>query len=172
MRNYVIGFILGLIASAGITLFHHSPAVEGKPAPAIAKLPTETVPIRSVKVYIPAAKKKLDLPTEIQLNPSDHVTAATTVLCYDRDKTVTSVINDDGKSTLFIKEEPLPWFRPEEGLGLTLDWGQKRGSDVSVLRAGVRLDMAQTKALHFGVTSSVDGDHDWFYGVGIRIAIR
>ena len=165
------GFIFGLLAAASITLWHHTPAVEGKIAPAIASVPKETIQMK-VAVFIPPAKKKLNLPIEIQLNPTDHVTAATTVTCDDRDKTVTSVLNEDGTSKLFVKQEPLPWFRKEEAATLTLDWGQKRTSDTSMLRAGVRLDLAQTKALHFGLTAAADSDRDWFYGVGVRIAIR
>ena len=167
------GFILGLIAAGGIALWNHTaPAVEGKTAPAIANVAKETIPIKSVQVFTPPAKKKLDLPKDVQADPAAHVTGATTVTCDDRDKTVSSVLNEDGNTRMFVKAEPLPWFRQEEALGLTLDYGKKRDTDGSTLRAGVRLDLAQTKALHFGLTAAADGDSDWFYGVGIRFTIR
>lgn len=175
LGNAFIGFALGVAVSIGSMIVwqrFQPPAVEGKVAPAIANLPTETIPIKSVKVYVPAAKKKLDLPKDVQADPTAHVTAATTVTCDDRDKTVTSVLNDDGRTTMFVKSNPLPWFQREKTTQFSLDYGQKQATTGFIYRLGARADLLQIKSLHAGINGSLDSNGAWFYGVGVRFTIR
>ena len=175
MQQGLIGFALGLVvAIGGIALWQHfqPPAVEGKTAPAIANLPTEDIPIKSVKAFVPAAKRKLDLPKDVQDDPAAHVTGATTVTCDERDKTVSSVLNDDGSTKMFVKQEPLPFFRTEKTTDFSLGYGFKNNTGGAVGRLGATLDLFQIKAAHLGFNSLLYSDRDYFYGVQIHIPIR
>jgi len=176
MKTYLIGFALGIAVSfGGMAAWQNlqPPAVEGKTAPAIAGLPTEIIPIKSVKVFVPAAKKKLDLPKDVQADRALHVTGATTVACDERDKTVSSVLSEQtGETEMFVKLDPLPWFARERTTDLSLDYGFKRDVTAPVARLGARVDLVQIKGAHLGVNGSLDSGGGYFYGVGVRVNFR
>ncbi len=84
--------------------------------------------------------------------------------------TVTAVLDTQtGASSLYIRNDPRPWFAPSMRAELALDYGYKRDRDAPVFRAGARVDLLQIKALHFGLTGSVDSDSAWFVGAGIAV---
>src|SRR5713226_3233594 len=96
LRSNAISFLAGLFAAAIIVavvhLRHGQPAVIGAPAPEIAQLKTEDVPIKSVKAYPDQVKRKLNLPAAVQSNKDEHVIAATEINA-DRPETVTAVLD-------------------------------------------------------------------------------
>jgi len=175
MRTGAIGFVAGLLTAAIIAAIihfrHGQPAVVAALAPELANLKTEDVPIKSVKAYPHQAKRKLNLSAAVQANKDEHVVAATKI-DPDRPRTVTAVLDTHtGASSLYIRNDPRPWFAPSMRAELALDYGYKRDRDAPVFRAGARVDLLQIKALHFGLTGSVDSDSAWFVGAGIRLAI-
>ncbi len=175
MKNYLIAFALGALASFGVmAAWQHAqpPAIEGKTAAAIANVKTETIPIKSVVAYAAPAKRKLDLPKSVQDNKDDHVLAAVTVDGAANNKTVTAVIDAEGKTELYIKNEPSPWLASEKTTEFSLDYGQKRATTGFIYRGAIRLDLLQIKALHAGINASADSDGAWFAGVGVRFMIR
>jgi hypothetical protein len=175
MKNYLIAFALGVLTSfGGMVAWQHAPppAIEGKTAPAIANVKTETVPIKSIVAYTAPAKRKLDLPKAVQDNPNDHVTSATVVTGDARDKIVTAVIDAEGNTMMYVQPQPLPWFAREKTTEFSLNYGYKRDAVQPVTRFGVTADLLQIKALHAGINASADSDGAWFAGVGIRLTIK
>lgn len=153
-------------ASAGVS-------VPAKPAPEVKKTPKQATPIKAktVKTYPAAVKNKLKLPDPVQLDPAEAVVAASQVQADDHPHTVTTTLNlDTGETETYVKRDPLPWlawdYRGEAGISL----GLKDGEPTTRLEA--RQNLFQVKAVHFGVTGSVDQalngerDADWYLGIG------
>src|SRR5713226_580175 len=144
-----VGFLIGLLVAATVATSVHfhkgQPAVEGKTAAAIANIKTETVPIKSIVAFAPAAKRRLDLPKAVQDNPQDRVTAATTVDGSANNKIVAAIIDAEGKTKLYVKKEPYPLFAFSNSKSLWLGYGIKH--DDRVGRAVIQQNFFQIKAM-------------------------
>lgn len=175
MREHAIGFIVGVIVSAimvgGVQLYHRMSPRPSMPAPVASELrkeATESVAVTSVQAFAPATKQKLWLPPAVQASTDAHVVAATQVPSTLRPQTVTAVLDTHtGATSLYIRNDPLPWIALEQHGELSLSRGFR--SDIQIYRATFREDVLQIKAAHLGVVGSVDSDGQWFAGVGIRI---
>jgi hypothetical protein len=148
-------------------------SVPAKPAPEVKHLPKVEKPIqaKTVKVYPAKVKKELKLPEIVQDDPVKEVVAASQVKADDHPQTVTTVVNTDtGDFETYVKRDPLPWLaRSDRGeVGLALGF---KNAEPAVRLEG-RQEVFQVKAVHFGVTGSVDQQlngaekTDWFVGVG------
>lgn len=168
----LIGWPGILLAAAWFFLLPLIPASKpdtvAQPAtPALRMAPTATVPTAPVKVYAPAAKKKLKLP---ETKPTEQVIAATRVQESPRPQTVTTVLDTaTGESRSFVKAEPYPWFAVEPRGEVRLMVGAKlEGVRVrEAVRLGVTYDVVRVKALTVGVSGTLDSDGDAFIGVGV-----
>lgn len=151
-------------------------SVPATAAPEIKATPTKPVAIKApLRVYAggPGLKAKLRLPQPVIDDTARQVIAASQVRADDHPQTVTTVINTDtGASETFVKRDPLPWLawdtRGEVGMYL----GLKNGG--AAVRIEARQGLVQVKALHVGVTASLDqslggaaGGMDSFVGVGV-----
>lgn len=141
-----------------------TPAIK---APQVAAIPHQDITPPHVSVYAPAAKKKLDLPPEVQADPKQHVIEATVVASDDHPQTITTVIDDQtGEVQTFVRREPLPWLAAEQRGELRLDVGIKNAL-ARVGRITLREDLLQVKALHAGLNASIDTDGQYFAGGGV-----
>lgn len=138
-----------------------------KPDPVLRGIPTQDITPPKVKVYAPAAKKKLKLPDPIQEDPHTYVLTSARLTKDTHPQTVTTLINDQtGEVQTITRREPLPWLALEKTGELRLDYGLKRGLD-RVARLSYREDFIQVKAFHAGITAAIDSDGEYFIGVGV-----
>jgi hypothetical protein len=149
---------------------------------------------KTLTVYAPAAKKKLDLPPEYQKDPKQYVLAATTLNPDYHPQTTTTLVNSEtGESTTITRREPYLLIAAQQTGEIRVDYGYKRSATVEtgtgnsyligigqwqtiantikmetkrVARFTLREDLVQVKGVNLGGTLSVDSDRDGFIGVG------
>lgn len=136
-------------------------------APELKRAPKQDIAPAKVSVYTPPAKKKLNLPTDIQDDPNKYVLGSAKLPSDTRPHTITTVIDSTtGEVQTFDRRDPLPWLAAEQTGEVRVDYGLKGGT-ARVWRVTLREDLLQVKALHAGINASVDTDAAWFAGVGI-----
>lgn len=172
----VIAMIFVFVAMAIMLYFYLKPDpapagvhMEAKPAPEVVKVETERVEISTpVRVYKPAAKKKLALPESVQADERKHVIASTKTANDERQHTVTTLIDaGTGESITYDRVDPLPWVAVNTKSELGVYYGLKNGSQA--IRLEGKQELFQIKAVHVGATASADsydGRIDTFVGVG------
>lgn len=139
------------------------------PAPQVAKVSTEVVKPKTLRVYAPAAKKQLKLPEAVQQDNNQYVVAATKLSHDFRPRTVATTVNTEtGEVNTVVRREDYPWLAVEQTGELRIDYGLKNNGE-RVGRLSLREDFIQTKALHAGVNASLDTDRAIFVGVGVGI---
>jgi hypothetical protein len=143
--------------------------IEARPAPEVAKVDTVPLPLdKPLKVYKPAAKKKLALPESVQADPDKHVVASTKTADDGRTHTVTTVIDaGTGETTTYDRADPLPWVAVKTTSQVGAFYGLKNG--YTAFRIEGQQEVLQIKAVHLGAVASVDiynGQTDTFAGVG------
>lgn len=162
-----------VVASAGYAAFWYSRApdtppgvtVEARPAPEVAKEATAPLQIEFVKVFGPEVKKKLKLPTPVQIDDTQHVVASTRTPSDERSHTVTTVLDTTtGDFISYDRAEPLPWVSVNTRSQAGVFYGIKSGAPV--LRLQVQQEFLQVKAVHLGVVGTVDSDASFFVGAG------
>lgn len=177
-----LGFEVALVVVIAIMWWDHRP----KPAPvhapmvatpnkALASTPTTIIqPKAGVVVYVPAAKKKVELPPEVQNNPSAFVIGSSSLKESDRPQTVTTTIDaNTGQAQTFVTQEPYPWLAAENHRSVTVSYGIKGYSSVQgsgtawAWRTTFKDDLAQVKALHLGMQLSADSDASYYAGIGV-----
>jgi|GEM_PF-1324079 len=143
------------------------------PAPEVKKQPQVDKPIKAktVKVYPAAVKNTIKLPEIIQDDPALDVIASNQVPADDHPQTITTLINTDtGESQTFVKRDPLPWLAADPHGEAGLYMGIKNGEPTA--RLEVKQGLFQVKAIHFGVSGSIDQSisgvqgTDYFIGTG------
>ena len=132
-------------------------AVPAKPAPEVEKTPKVEAPVafKAVKAYPKSVKPKLGLPADVQADDNKVVVEASKLPADDHTQTVTTVIDlQTGEAETFFRPDPLPWvaFNYSGDAGLYL--GLKDG--VPTLRLAARQSFLTVKAIHLGVTGTVD----------------
>jgi hypothetical protein len=182
VREWIKLALISVLIMAVVVLMLREPAepvppvnlsVPAKPAPEVKHKPKVEKPIKTkkVKVYAPEVKKDLKLPEVVQDDPALDVIASHQVKPDDHPQTVTTLLNTEtGESETYVKRDPLPWLaRSDRGeVGLALGF---KNAEPAVRLEG-RQELFQVKAVHFGVTGSVDQQlngaekTDWFVGVG------
>lgn len=150
--------------------------VPAAPSPEVAKVQTEQVAVKQIRVYKDEAKKKLNLPKDIQDAPQQKVVSASTVSPDEHPQTVTTVLDaTTGESQVLVQDEPLPWIATDPHGELALDLVEKAGGPVARIQA--RQDLFQVKAVHFHVVAGADvpvpimgmvGKPDAYVGVGVH----
>lgn len=151
-------------------------SVPATAAPEIKAVPTMPVAIKApVRVYTGGAqlKTRLKLPKPVIDDTARQVIAASTVRADDHPQTVTTVINTDtGLSETYVKRDPLPWLAWDARGEVGMYVGLKNGG--AAVRIEARQGLVQVKAVHIGVTASLDqslsgaaGGMDSFVGVGV-----
>ena len=167
------------------------PAVESK---FVKNVPQETIQPKALKVYTKVAKKKLNLPPEVQADDKKHVVAATTVSRDTRPRTViTYTDSETGDVQTLTRREPSPLLAARKSGTFGIYYGYKSGGPSQVIdqndwmgkaytasqvaplgatkvwRASLTQDLVQTKAVLWGGMLNLDSDGEKFGGVGLRI---
>lgn len=174
LRCLGVGFLAGLALAGSVAgaaywrgLTHSEPAVPARVAPELRNAKTEAMPSAPLK-YFPGAKQKLSLTEAIQNDPKQIVVAATKLDISDRPRTVTAVADTaSGVTSLYVRNDPLPWLRRERALDLGLHYGVREDGTPSY-RASIRYDALQIKAAHVGVIGSLEEGRS-FVGVGVTV---
>ena len=147
-------------------------AVPAAPAPEVRGIIKLATPIKakSVKAYPASVKKKAGIPEMLKADPAVAVVSAAQVKADDHPQTVTTTLNTDtGEVESYTRRDPLPWlawdYRGEAGMSLGLKNGE------TATRLEVRQNLFAVKAVHFGVTGTVDqtldgGETDSYIGIG------
>jgi len=169
----LLALILASVA-LGSWLAHKDPEPSGewtkpKQDSRIADTGTETIKPQDCAVVVakPGAKKKLDLPPEIQADPKKHVTTAVIIPSNERPQSVVSIFNEStGTTDMLTQRLAYPWLAIEQRGQLWLGYGLTPGGD-RVGRILIREDLLQIKAMHLGMNASIDTDGAWFAGVGV-----
>jgi hypothetical protein len=165
--------LIGLVVLAlAWNYFRAKPAPIGsvviaKPAPELKNAPKQDIMPPKVSVYTPPAKKKLDLPADVQDDPNKYVLGSAKLPADTHPHTVTTVIDaKTGEVRTYDRRDPLPWLAAEQTGEIRIDYGYKTGL-VKVARISLREDLLQVKALHAGINVAIDTDGAWFAGAGI-----
>ncbi|OAM52911.1 hypothetical protein A7981_05600 [Methylovorus sp. MM2] len=130
-----------------------------------------TTPNRTIKAYSSEAKANIALPKDVLDDAAKSVTSSSILSSSESRQVVTSVLDTQtGTTTAYVSSAADPWFATETRGQFTIDYGFKRGTQglgVSpVGRANYRLDLIQTKRIHWGLSASAYTDGDAFVGVG------
>lgn len=167
--------VIGIIAAAILLWFDvqkpvAAPASQpqaAQKAPEVASVAKTEINPPKVVVYAPEAKKKLNLPAPVQSDQAVAVLDSSIVPDSNHPQTVTTVIDaTTGESKTFVTTDPYPWIAGENEKEVRISYGVKNGL-LRVGRISFTDDLVQIKALHFGVTLSLDSDLSYFAGVGI-----
>lgn len=155
-----IGFILGILASAIVVIFlapKYPKATTGGISP-LVKDKTQEAETRTVYVYRDVKPPKGSKPGSVVLTGVNTETG-----------TATAVLDQDGRTSISIVTNPLPWIAKSSKWTGGLYAGY-RGSEF-VYRATIARDLIQVKRLHLGVQVSGDfgaNDNRLFAGIGVR----
>lgn len=134
-----------------------APATVAKPAPQVAKVPTETVKTAPVKTFTAPAKKRLGLPASVQADSHKHVAAAARVEPDIRPHTISTVLDSEtGEFVTYDRAEPLPWLQAAKRGEVGVGYGWKGGRPVT--RLYVNQGLLDIKAMRLGVLGALDSD--------------
>ncbi len=134
-------------------------------SPKIANTAKESKQCATVQAFKDPAKKKLDLPEQIQQDKQAVVLAAAPVPPSDYPRTATGVLHlDTGLGEIYLKDDPLPWLAFNRRGAVGVAYGFKDDADGFVTRVYGRLDLVQIKMLHAGLLGDVDNTGDWYGG--------
>lgn len=166
-----LGVSLGLGIAALYLHFKPVPApvgvtLDAKPAPELKKESTVPVIVAApIQVYRPAVKKKLTLPAHVQADTNTHVVASSKTANDERQHTITTTLDTTtGQFATHDRTDPLPWVSVNTKSEVGVFYGIKDGDQV--LRLQARQELLQVKAVHVGVTSTIDSDGSYFVGAG------
>jgi hypothetical protein len=126
-------------------------------APEVAHETKTDTPIQSgtVKTYPKAAKRKLNLPEQVQADDTKQVLDASQLPADDHPQTVTTVIDvKTGETETFRQRDPLPLFAIDTTGEAGVFFGLRNGS--MALRTEVRQSVFMIKAAHIGGIISFD----------------
>lgn len=133
----------------------------------LENIPKINISPKTVKVYNKSAKKKLNLPEKFLQDESQYVLSSTTLKHDWRPQTITTVLNGEtGESTTITRREEYPWLAAENTGEIRVEYGTKFHG-VPVGRLSIRQDFIQIKALHLGISASIDSDKEAFTGIGV-----
>lgn len=166
--------VLVALLAAGIIWYYATPKLSpvqqwqpAKVAPQIALVHKQDIVPPKVSVYMPVAKRKLDLPAVVQEDPHSYVLDSVRLPSDRHPQTVTTLIDEQtGQTETLVRREPLPWLAAEQTGEARVDIGIKNGM-ARVGRLTLREDLLQVKALHAGLNASIDTDGQFFAGAGI-----
>src|ERR1035438_4278278 len=134
----VIEAILGLSALVAIWYSNLPPKVPvgqfhvADKASELKIIPTEQLKCGTITVYVPIAKKEVDLPPEIQEDKNKFVLDASTIKSDRHNQELVTVYDQvTGKTESLVKDTPYPWLQALQtgyigvGYGYTGFNGQK-----------------------------------------------
>ena len=168
MKNLAIGIILGLIMAGAVCAYNTlskitQPSILAQPANELKNAKSETLACRPVVVYQDRVKRDLALPETVAKDPDKKVTASTKVSASDFPNTVTSVYDTGtGATDLFIRRDKLALFAMNTRYEVGVGYGYTQDGPVTRLDGSVEL--IQVKALHLGLTGTIDSSGAYYVG--------
>lgn len=137
-------------------------------SPAIAaEAPVPVAPPKTISVYKPAAKAKLNLPPDVSQNAGMAVLDSSNIPESDHSQTVTTVMDmNTGMAKSYVTTDPYPWIAGESNKEIRVAYGFRNGG-ATVGRLQFAYDLVQIKALHAGLLASYDTNGQAFMGVGL-----
>lgn len=167
---FVAGGLAVAVGCAWVKLAPSLPSLPALPAPELAGEAIQARPAPAVQHFASKAKTRLGLPEAVRHDKDRQVTASTRIPPDDRPRTVTSVFDfETGKTELYVRRDPLPWFAPLRSNEIGLAYGFKDDHDGPVVRVQGQAWLLQMKALRAGFVGSLDSDGDWYAGVGFAV---
>lgn len=168
-----VELVCGLIAAVVIwTLANHPSAPVNAPMaahvnPEVVHTPKVEARPAKVMVYAPKAKEQVALPAEVKNDPAVAILESSKISANEHPQTVTTVLDQNtGETKTFVTVDPLPWIAAENKRQLALGYGYTNGA-VRVGRLIFADELIQIKALHMGVTTSIDTDGRYFAGLTV-----
>lgn len=124
-------------------------------------------PSAPIKAYKPRVKAKLDLPTEVQDSPTQHVIATGHLNAEERPYTFTAVLNEEtSDTTIYTRADPLPWLGLSRHGAIGIGYGFKDGAQVSWIAA--RQDLLRSKSWYLQVNGAAFTDQSYYAGATIE----
>ena len=160
MKNAAIGFVLGILVSAGCMVWKASQAPEAVPGEVLPEIlgQVATPEIRTVYLYRDA-KKPRGAPTG-----SEALTAVKTDT-----GTATTLLDAAGHASIVLQTDPATWFGKTRKQTVTVIYGSMAGEMVS--RLEYRYDLWQVKNLNIGLAAETNlgasQGHRAIIGVGL-----
>ena len=160
-----------LVAACGVVLWSlwprptppigvSAPLPPAKEVRTVERVRTE---VKVVYVYPDKVKEKLNLPPAVVADAAKQVSATGKLHAEERPYTLTAVLDTGtGVSEVYARPDPLPWIGPGKRGAVGIAYGIKDG-DTTARLYGSR-DLLRIKALHAGVTATLDQDRDYFAG--------
>lgn len=150
------------VAPAPLEIFATAPvAVEVK------DVKKEDVPVKKIRSYPPATKKKVGMSSVEQQADNIYLVSAAKLAPDPRPRTVTAVYDSvTGEVHQDVRIDPLPWLATESHGTLWIGMGVKN-SGKQVGRVEANYDVLQVKSFHLGIRANVDTDKAWFVGFGV-----
>jgi hypothetical protein len=141
--------------------------VPAPPAKEVINVPKIDVPTKTIKAYPKLAKAKMGLPPAEQQDDNMYLVSATKLSADLHPRTVVSVLDiKTGEVKQEVRVDPYPWIAAEQTGEVRFDYGVKSDGQ-RVGRLSLRENLVQIKALHFGVSATLDTDGAAFAGVGV-----
>lgn len=172
---HLLAAALGIAFAAAYIAFKPVPAPPGihmpaTPAPEVAKVELEPLIIDiPLKVYKPAAKKKLKLPDHIQADAKQHVVASTRTAPDERPHTVTTVLDSGtGEFHTYDRVDQLPWLEVSTRRHFGAYIGAMNGEQaiaVTARQEALRIKGMKVEAIAIGAMSQAE--RLGFVGVGV-----
>jgi len=140
-------------------------------APEVSGIEKEEISPAKVKVLPKSAKRKMNLPSDVQANDALHVLDASSLPENDHPVVVTHILDaESGETRTLVEQKPYPLIQSESENEAIILAGVKNGGK-KVLRFGVSADLVQIKAVHIGAHATMDTDGQYFAGGGLRIPL-
>ena len=157
--------LAGLVVAGLVMWQKFSPGKWLTAAPVVDATPRVPVKIEApLMVYPPSVKTNLKLPPAYQ-DKNKSVVAATEVKPQRSAQTVITVVDTQtGDVETLVRDKPLPLLAFERHGQIRLDYGFKGGKQVT--RLSVQQDLIQAKALHGGISATLDVGGEYFIGIG------
>lgn len=158
IKAYAAWMVVGvLVACTAFALIFWRDSPEAKPATnVLAGEQTVVHPDVQIVTFKPNVKKKLRLPTPVQENERQQVTAATRVEPSENQTEVAAVVDlDTGRTELFTREIERPWMelRSKNRFGVYLGIN---GDGEQTVRAVVRHEFARTGPVTWAAVGMAD----------------
>lgn len=139
--------------------------IEAMDAPEVKNVPKASIAPPRVIVYSSEAKKTVALPEQVKADPVLSVLNSVKVPDSNHAQTVTSVINSQtGETKSYVVTDPYPWVAAENKMQVSMGYGISNGGR-QVGRISFADDLVQVKAIHLGVSTTLDSDGQYFAGI-------
>lgn len=153
--------LAGVLIAALLVWQHYAPGKWLTAAPSVDATPRVPVQIEApLKVYPQSVKPKLKLPPAYN-DKSKAVVAATETKA---ETVITIVDTTTGEVETLVRDKPLPLLAFERHGQVRIDYGSNGSRQIT--RISMQQDLIQSKALHGGISATLDSDRGYFVGIG------